>query len=70
MSSEVLERIVKTFEKELKELNIQATSYVDVNEYAVALGEILTTAFNIHITENPAPIIKEILNDRLRENHR
>lgn len=70
MSNEVLEQIIETFEKKLKELNIQATTYVDVNNYAVALGEILTTAFNLHITENPTPIIKEILNDRLRENHR
>ena len=70
MSNEVLERIIESFEKDLKKINIQATSYIDVNKYAVALGEILTTAFNLHITENPTPIIKEILNDRLRENHR
>lgn len=70
MSNDLLGRITQTFEKRLKNLNIKATSYEDVNDYAVALGEILTTAFNIHITENPTPIIKEIFNDRLRENHR
>ena len=67
MSNEVLERIIETFEKELKQLNIQATTYVDVNEYAVALGEILTTAFNLHIIENPTPIIKEIVQEILNK---
>lgn len=70
MSNDLLGRITQTFEKRLKKLNIKATSYEDVNDYAVALGEILTTAFNIHITENPGEIIEQILNDRLKENHR
>lgn len=70
MSNDLLGRITQTFEKRLKNLNIKATSYEDVNDYAVALGEILTTAFNIHITENPGEIIEQILNDRLKENHR
>ena len=70
MSNDLLERITQTFEKRLKNVNIKATSYEDVNDYAVALGEILTTAFNIHITENPGEIIEQILNDRLKENHR
>lgn len=70
MSNDLLERITQTFEKRLKKLNIKATSYEDVNDYAVALGEILTAAFNIHITENPGDVIEEILNDRLKENHR
>ena len=52
MNNEVLERIIETFEKDLKKLNIQATSYIDVKKYAVTLGEILNTAFNLHITEN------------------
>lgn len=34
------------------------------------LGKILDTAFNLHITENPASVIEKILNDRLKENHR
>lgn len=70
MSNDLLGRITQTFEKRLKKLNIKATSYEDVNDYAVALGEILTAAFNIHITENPGEIIEQILNDRLKENHR
>lgn len=70
MSNDLLGRITQTFEKRLKKLNIKATSYEDVNDYAVALGEILTTAFNIHITEDPGEIIEQILNDRLKENHR
>lgn len=70
MSNDLLGRITQTFEKRLKNVNIKATSYEDVNDYAVALGEILTTAFNIHITENPGEIIEQILNDRLKENHR
>ena len=70
MSNDLLGRITQTFEKRLKNVNIKATSYEDVNKYAVALGEILTTAFNIHITENPGEIIEQILNDRLKENHR
>lgn len=70
MSNDLLGRITQTFEKRLKNVNIKATSYEDVNDYAVALGEILTTAFNIHITENPGEIIGQILNDRLKENHR
>ena len=70
MSNDLLGRITQTFEKCLKNVNIKATSYEDVNDYAVALGEILTTAFNIHITENPGEIIEQILNDRLKENHR
>lgn len=70
MSNDLLGRITQTFEKRLKKLNIKATSYEDVNDYAVALGEILTTVFNIHITENPGEIIEQILNDRLKENHR
>lgn len=70
MSNDLLGRITQTFEKRLKKLNVKATSYEDVNDYAVALGEILTTAFNIHITENPGEIIEQILNDRLKENHR
>ena len=70
MSKDLLGRITQTFEKRLKNVNIKATSYEDVNDYAVALGEILTTAFNIHITENPGEIIEQILNDRLKENHR
>lgn len=70
MSNDLLGRITQTFEKRLKNVNIKATSYEDVNEYAVALGEILTAAFNIHITENPGEIIEQILNDRLKENHR
>lgn len=70
MSNDLLERITQTFEKRLKNVNIKATSYEDVNDYAVALGQILTTAFNIHITENPGEIIEQILNDRLKENHR
>lgn len=70
MSNDLLGRITQTFEKLLKNVNIKATSYEDVNDYAVALGEILTTAFNIHITENPREIIEQILNDRLKENHR
>lgn len=70
MSNDLLGRITQTFEKRLKNINIKATSYEDVNDYAVALGEILTTAFNIHITENPGEIIEQILNDRLKENHR
>lgn len=70
MSNDLLGRITQTFEKRLKNVNIKATSYEDVNNYAVALGEILTTAFNIHITENPGEIIEQILNDRLKENHR
>lgn len=36
----------------------------------MALGEILATAFNLHITENPASVIEKIINDRLKENHR
>ncbi|ERK57833.1 hypothetical protein HMPREF1983_00936 [Gemella bergeri ATCC 700627] len=70
MNNELLERITQTFEKRLKKVNIKAKSYEDVNEYAVVLGEILTTAFNIHINENPGNSIEEILNDRLKENHR
>lgn len=70
MNNDLLERITQTFEKRLKNLNIKATSYEDVNDYAVALGEILATAFNLHITENPASVIEKILNDRLKENHR
>ena len=70
MSNDLLGRITQTFEKRLKNVNIKAASYEDVNDYAVALGEILTTAFNIHITENPGEIIEQILNDRLKENHR
>lgn len=70
MSNDLLGRITQTFEKRLKNVSIKATSYEDVNDYAVALGEILTTAFNIHITENPGEIIEQILNDRLKENHR
>jgi len=70
MSNDLLGRITQTFEKRLKNVNIKATSYEDVNDYAVALGEILTTAFNIHITENPGEVIEQILNDRLKENHR
>jgi hypothetical protein len=70
MNNDLLERITQTFEKRLKNLNIKATSYKDVNDYAVALGEILATAFNLHITENPANVIEKILNDRLKENHR
>lgn len=70
MSNDLLGRITQTFENRLKNVNIKATSYEDVNDYAVALGEILTTAFNIHITENPGEIIEQILNDRLKENHR
>ena len=70
MSNDLLGRITQTFEKRLKNVNIKATSYEDVNDYAVALGEILTAAFNIHITENPGEIIEQILNDRLKENHR
>lgn len=70
MSNDLLGRITQTFEKRLKKLNIKVTSYEDVNDYAVALGEILTTAFNIHITEDPGEIIEQILNDRLKENHR
>lgn len=41
MNNDLLERIAQTFEKRLKNLNIKATSYEDVNDYAVALGEIL-----------------------------
>lgn len=70
MSNDLLGRITQTFEKRLKKLNIKATSYEDVNDYAVALGEILATAFNLHITENPASVIEKIINDRLKENHR
>ena len=70
MSNDLLGRITQTFEKRLKNVNIKATSYEDVNDYAVALGEILTAAFNIHITENPGEMIEQILNDRLKENHR
>lgn len=70
MSNDLLGRITQTFEKRLKNVNIKATSYEDVNDYAVTLGEILTTAFNVHITENPGEIIEQILNDRLKENHR
>ena len=70
MNNNLLERITQTFEKRLKNLNIKATSYEDVNDYAVALGEILATAFNLHITENSTNSIEKILNDRLKENHR
>lgn len=63
-------RIIKTFEKQLAKVNIEAITYQDVNEYAVVLGEILATAFNLHITEAPGEVIEDILNDRLKENHR
>lgn len=70
MNNELLEEIIKTFESKLKELDIQITSYKELNKYAVALGENLAAAFNLHITENPGVIIESILNDRLIENHR
>lgn len=70
MNNELLKRIIKTFEKQLTKVSIEARTYQDVNEYAVALGEILATAFNLHITEAPGEVIEEILNDRLKENHR
>ena len=51
--------------KKLKNL-----TYQDLNEYAVFLGENLSGALNKHIITNPSEFIEEILNDRLRENHR
>jgi len=68
MNNEILDRIIETFENNLKLVNIKATTYKDVNDYAIAVGEALSNAFKTHIDNND--FIEEILNDRLKENHR
>lgn len=68
MNNEILDRIIETFENNLKLVNIKATTYKDVNDYAIAVGEALSNAFKTHIYNND--FIEEILNDRLKENHR
>lgn len=70
MNNDLLESIIQTFEKRLKDVDFKVTSYKDVNDYAVAVGEILTSAFNEHIDASSMDFIENILNDRLKENHR
>ena len=70
MSNELLEKITESFEKGLTLNKLKNLTYQDLNEYAVFLGENLSGALNKHILMNPSEFIEEILNDRLRENHR
>lgn len=70
MSNELLEKITESFEKGLTLNKLKNLTYQDLNEYAVFLGENLSGALNKHIITNPSEFIEEILNDRLRENHR
>nr|DAM89963.1 MAG TPA: hypothetical protein [Caudoviricetes sp.] len=70
MSNEILQKITATFEQELKDIDFNAKTYADVNEFALAVGETLAGAFEKHIVVDPKDIIEEILNDRLLENHR
>ena len=70
MSNEILQKITATFEQELKDIDFNAKTYADVNEFALAVGETLAGAFEKHIIVDPKDIIEEILNDRLLENHR
>ena len=70
MDNELLEKIIETFEKNLKLVNIGVNSYLDLNNYAVVLGEVLSGAFKEHIITDPKEYIEEVLNNRLRENHR
>ena len=68
MNNEILDQIIETFENNLKLVNIKTTTYKDVNDYAIAVGEALSNSFKTHIDNND--FIEEILNDRLKENHR
>lgn len=68
MNNEILDQIIETFENNLKLVNIKTTTYKDVNDYAIAVGEALSNSFKTHIDNNN--FIEEILNDRLKENHR
>ena len=70
MSNELLDKIIESFEEGLTLKKLKNLTYQDLNEYAVFLGENLSGALNKHIITNPSEFIEEILNDRLRENHR
>lgn len=59
------------YEKQLKNIKVKTNSYKDINNYAVELGKILATAFNIYFNEkNSNDTVEKILNNRLKENHR
>lgn len=70
MSNELLDRITESFEEGLTLKKLKNLTYQDLNEYEVFLGENLSGALNKHILTNPSEFIEEVLNDRLRENHR
>lgn len=74
--SKELQKIIKFFDKELEnnpkiaELLKNKKNYQDVNDYAVEVGKILSTVFNLHLDSNSKDYFEEIVNDRLKTNHR
>lgn len=73
--SKELQKIIKIFDKELennpkiRKLLKRKKSYLDASEYAVELGNILSSVLTMNITADSKDYISEILNDRLKNNH-
>lgn len=70
MSSPLLKEIKKEFNEKIADLKVNPTSYADVNDYAIKIGEVLTEVFDGHLTEMHKEYIREVLNDRLKANHK
>ena len=70
MSSPLLKDIKKEFNEKIADLKVNPTSYADVNDYAIKIGEVLTEVFDGHLTEMHKDYIREVLNDRLKANHK
>lgn len=66
----------KKLKKALKQLEAKKATYVDVNDFAVELGEILAEVFKNNITSDTLPdgkmyfnIAERIINTTLKKNH-
>lgn len=73
--SKELQKIIKIFDKELesnpkiRDLLKRKKSYLDASEYAIELGNILSSVLTMNTTADSKEYISEILNNRLKNNH-